>query len=200
MARDESPFLGPPGRTYYNGETIDINDLGGVNLEGKEYRIEDPSGSGEYQTLKIVRNVSGVTLYGKRLVRYKTGYYGRRVDGYTTTTGEAGYPIHDAYATNGVVNNDLMYIVVLGPVIVKNGTGVATTTVITEKDPLTALTAAASTGASTTDAGRVRTADFTGATAPLATAILGIPGRATNTAATSGVTNADITMSVTKFM
>ena len=197
MARDETPPF-PRGRTFYNGETIDTNDLGGVNLEGKEYKHEDTvNGTGLYVTLRVVRNVSGITLHPKRLVRYKTGFFGRRVDGYTTTTNEQGYPIDDAYV-NGIANNDLFYVIVEGPCKIKNGTTQATTSVVTEKDPLSGLTSAASTGASTTDAGRIRTVDTSGATTPLATGILSVVGRAMSAAATSGVTDTDILTYVSK--
>lgn len=198
MARDETPPF-PRGRTLMNGETIDTANLPGVNLEGKEYKHEDTiNGTGAYVTLRVVRNVSGITLIGKRLTRYKSGFYGQRVDGYTTTTNEHGYPIDDAYGNVGIANNDLFYQIVEGPCKIKNGTGVATTTVVTEKDPLAALTAAASTGASTTDAGRIRTVDFTGATQPLGNAALAIAGRAMSAAATSGVTDTDILTWVSK--
>lgn len=198
MARDEAPLF-PRGGTYHGGDTIDANDLGGTWLEGKEWLVEDTiNGTGAYVRLRCVRNVSGISLYPKRLVRYKDGYFGRRVDGYTTTTNEAGYPVDDAYGSTPIANNDLFWIVVDGPCKVVNGTTVATTTVVAERDPLSALTAAASTGASTTDAGRVRTVDMSGATAVLGNAILSIFGRAMSAAATSGVTNTDILSWVTK--
>ena len=40
MSRDENPPWSR-GETFYNGETIDTNDLGGTNLEGKEWVFED---------------------------------------------------------------------------------------------------------------------------------------------------------------
>lgn len=197
MARNENPPFAR-GRTFFNGETIDTSTTpyGGTNYEGKEYLIEDTIyGTGLYVTLRVVRNESGVTLYGKRLVKFQNGFVGQRVDGYTVSSSLGplgGYPVDEAYAANGVVNHDLFYIVTGGPCAVKNGTGVATTTVITAQDPLVALTAAASTGASTTDAGRIRTADFSGATSLLANNIHGIVGHAMTAAATSGNTNNDI--------
>jgi hypothetical protein len=198
MARDETPPF-QRGWTWYNGEVIDPANLGAPWLEGKEWRFEDSyNGTGLYVTCRCVRNVSGIKLFGSRLASYAAGFFGRRIAGYTVATNAAGYPIDEGHAQNGVVNNDLCYLVVEGPCKVLNGTTTATTTVIAEGDPITALTAAASTGASTSDAGRMRTADFTGATAPLAGGVLGVVGKAMSAAATSGVTNTALLVYVTK--
>jgi hypothetical protein len=204
MARDEAPPFAR-GRTYFNGETIDTSTTpyGGTNLEGKEYKFEDTVyGTGSYVTLRVLRNVSTITLYGSRLASYKTGYYGQRVDGYARTTAAKGVPIDDQYATNGVPVNDLFYGVVEGPCAIKNGITVATTTVISNAppDPVVALTAAASTAASTTDAGRIQTADFSGATTPLADNIRNTVGHAMSSAVTSGVTNTDILVYVCRII
>jgi hypothetical protein len=198
MARDETPPF-QRGWTWYNNEIIDPNNLGAPWLEGKEWKFEDTlNGTGLYVTCRVVRNVSGVKLYGSRLASYATGFFGRRIAGYTATTNAAGYPIDEAYAVNGVANNDLCYLVVEGPCKVLNGTTVSTTTVVAEGDPLSALTSAASTAASTTDAGRMRTADFSGATTPLAGGVLSVIGKAMSAAATSGVTNTAILCYITK--
>ena len=40
MARNENPPF-PLGETYYNGGTIDANNLGGVHLEGQVWEFDD---------------------------------------------------------------------------------------------------------------------------------------------------------------
>ena len=89
MARDETPLA--RGETYYNGETIDSNNLGGVNLEGKEFVFEvnapddyaatDPSG--RQVRVKVVRNRSGVNLKPARIAHFNPADpYECSVDGY----------------------------------------------------------------------------------------------------------------------
>src|SRR5690348_2512841 len=82
MARDEAPPF-QRGETFYNGGTIDPNDLGGVNLEGKEFEFEDDQrGTGHRIRVRVVRNVSAGPILPKRLVTFQAANFGRRVDGY----------------------------------------------------------------------------------------------------------------------
>jgi hypothetical protein len=196
MARDEAlPF--PYGRTYMNGETIDTNNLPGPNLLGKEYLIEDNYfGTGRYIKLRVVRNLAAAALLPKRLVSLKSGSNGTAVDGYTTTTSALGYPVDHKLPAAGVPVNDLFYIVVDGPTIVKNDIASGASTVLAAGDPLAALTAVTS---GSTTAGRVAKADFTGATAPLANAILGVLGRAIS-AVTTANTNNDVLVDINKYI
>lgn len=124
MARDEAaPFA--RGETYYNGGTIDSSNLGGSNLEGKEFVFEvnapdDPSGadpSGRPVRVRVVRNVSGQALKGGRISVYKAADpYECQVDGYAFAVGDRPAGVIDEFLPPaGVPNNDLFYIVVDGP-------------------------------------------------------------------------------------
>ena len=197
------PF--PRGKTWYTstGKAVPGSiDASTSWLEGLEVLVADTvNGTGIPITLRVVRNVSGVILYPKRLVTYQAGYHGRRADGYSCVTNAHGYPVDDAYGATGVANGDLFYVVVEGPCQIFTSTTAGTLNVITERDPLVSCTAAASTGATTTDEGRVSTAVLAGASTNLDTTILaairGIFGTAM-AAATTSQTNTSILAYVTK--
>lgn len=203
MARDENPpFL--RGQTYYNGLPINANDLGGTNYEGKEYEFEDldysvpgskPSRTNRLVRCRIVRNVSGMTLYPGQLVRFKksagvpiTG----QVDGLTSVTAEDFAGVVDEWLSpNGVPNNDLFFIVVAGPTAVLTPMEGANS-VFNVGDVVVAHTAVTS-GATT--AGRVVKQDLSGATANLANQIQNRVGVAMS-AATTGNTNSPLLVNV----
>jgi hypothetical protein len=204
MSRDENPPFSR-GETFYNGATIDTNDLGGTNLEGKEWVFEDydpttdTTRSNKYVRCRVVRNTSGINLLPKRIAAFELDTtnpdeYGRRVAGYTTTTSAEGYPIDEYLPAAGVVTNDLFYIVVEGPAVVLTslsdfGANITTGTWVN------AITAATS---QATTAGRVEDQDITGATNVLANAILNRIGRALS-AATTANTNTDVLIEVGKW-
>lgn len=174
MARVDSPPF-ERGQTWYNGGTIDSNNLGGLQHEGKEWVFEDidlynsaktgakPARTNRFVRCRVVRNVSGINLLPKRLVRFqKSGVnYGARVDGYTATTAERGYPVDEYLPAAGVVNNDLFWIVVDGPAMILMPIAPGDIANMTEGDPLVALTAATS---QATTAGRITNQTFTGST------------------------------------
>lgn len=196
MARNENlPF--EQGATFYNGGTIDSNNLGGTNLEGMEFVVEDFSPStgvvrtGMYRRLRIVRNVSGVALLPKMLVRFDTtaGKVGTRVIGYARTTAAEGYPVDEYLPTAGCPNNDLCYIVIEGPATVITQKAAGAPGVIGVNSWVVASTAAASTHSTT--AGRVEVQDLTGATALLADQVQNRVGRALS-AKTTANTDADL--------
>jgi hypothetical protein len=127
MARDEAPPF-ERGDTWYGGDTPDTADLGAANIIGKEWVFEDidPNNGTTFRTAgfvrcRAVRNVSGITLAGKRLVTFSTtaGEYGVAVNGYATITAAECYPL-DEYLTS-VVDDDVCWIVIEGPAVVKNG-------------------------------------------------------------------------------
>lgn len=205
MARDEAPPF-DRGQTYYQGGTIDSNDLGGVNLEGQEWEFEDldyssagaNAGSpgvpayrnpGRKVRVRCVRNVSGIALLPGRLVSYQlsAGQFGNRVDGYTTTTAApfAGV-VDDFLPAAGVPNNDVFFIVIHGPALVLDPLA-ALAAVLAIGDQVVAITAATS---GSTTAGRFQTQDLSGATSLLANQIINAVGRAMTartTANTGGV-------------
>lgn len=201
MARNENPPFAR-GETFYNGGTIDSADLGGVNLEGKEWVFEDVNPTtgvartGEYVRCRVVRNAAAIALLPKRLVAFENSgaEYGCRVDGYTTTTAAEGYPLDEYLPTAGLPIGDLGYIVVDGPAVVL--TSIADMAAdVTSGLKMVAITAATS-GATT--AGRMTPQVLTGATALLADQIQHRIGRAL-TAGVTTATNTDILVLVGKW-
>ena len=206
MARKENPPF-PRGETFYNGGTIDSNNLGGAQLEGHIWEFEDidlSSGAGGKKTRSnrrvvcmCVRNVSGIALLPKRLANLQTGgtdgrYMLGRADGYATTTAAMGYPIDEWLPAAGVPNNDLFWLVIDGPATVKSDLAGGANNVINVGTALVSLTAATS---QATTAGRVAPQDLTGATALLGNQLQNKVGFALS-AATTANTDADILVDV----
>lgn len=143
MAKHEDlPF--PIGTTYFDGQTADTTTVQAINLEGKEYELEDLFYLGNATSLtgftatkilrtaylkkvRIMRNVSGVALApGFLCVPSRTGTDGRyflgRTDGYANIGGPIPSITVPAYGidefiptTLNVPNNDLFYAVTDGP-------------------------------------------------------------------------------------
>lgn len=218
MARNENPPFGR-GETFYNGGTIDSNNLGGTQLEGKEFVFEDvqynvsgqvgakPNRTNRYVRCRIVRNVGAVALLPKQCVTFqKTALvYGARVDGEVRLDAERTYPIDEWLPAAGCPVNDLCYVVVEGPATVRTSLGADATNVFNVGDGVIALTAATS-GATT--AGRVQPqlnywagvanalTSIQSATVP--NSIMNLIGRALS-AATTANTNSDLLVEVGKW-
>lgn len=169
----------------------------GVEWEGREFDILDQdystsppkprafSNGTETKRVRVVRNVSGIALLPGFLASFKSGFYGKQVDGYTTTTAAEGYPIDEFLPSAGCPNNDLMYITVSGPASVMTSLGANGEDVFSAASVLVALTAATS---QATTAGRVSAQDLTGATANLGAQIqnrVGVAISASTTANTN---------------
>ncbi len=208
MSRHENPPFAR-GETFYNGGTIDSNNLGGVNLEGKIYEFEDddlynaglpgarPARSGRLVKCMIVRNVAAIALLPKRLVTLKktgTKYLGQ-IDGYVTTTADRCYPLDEFLPAAGVPINDLCYIVIEGPATVLTDLAGADNDNFAVGGVVVGLTAATS---GCTTAGRPAPQDLTGATALLGAQIQNRIGRALS-AKTTANTNADLLIDVGKW-
>jgi hypothetical protein len=171
MARDESaPFA--RGETFYNGSPIDSTNLGGANLEGKEFVFEpnsqdqgtgypaagDPAG--RPIRVKVVRNRSGGNLKSARVARFEANGgsaspYEGAVDGYCYQATDRPAGVVDEFLpAAGVPNLDLFYIVVEGPTQVTNTHASPTTFAVGD------IVITAASGASATDdlAGRVTNA------------------------------------------
>jgi hypothetical protein len=124
MSRDNTaPF--ERGSTFYNGATIDTNNLAGVELEGRTVIFEDKLWSatgikglrtGRNVVCRIVRNMSGITLFAKQLVQLDPTNPAR-VTGRTVTLFGEAYPIDEFVPATGVPNGDLFYIVIGGPAL-----------------------------------------------------------------------------------
>lgn len=196
MSRDDAPPFAR-GETYFNDPTAAANanndplGLGGVNLEGKEFVFEpdnnsstngvygvlapDPSGRGV--RVRVVRNVSGVNLKPCRLAHYKlSDPIETKVDGYTFALGDRLAGVIDEYLpAAGVPSNDLFYIVIDGPTLVKQAHSSPATLAI--GDSLVPIAGGASTA--TDDlGGRVGKQDLTGTAATLANNIINQVGYA----------------------
>lgn len=199
-----------PGQTLLSGNGRTISDSMAASLEGTVAHFEDmePSSGGPAKrrtnqtvTRVLVRNVSGFALAPKRLVRWKAGYEGRRVDGYTSSTAERVAGVVDEHLPDtGVPNNDLFWLTVEGNTLFKNSTAGDATNVINSGDFLVALTGASS-GA--TNAGRGRAWDGTVGTGEaedgtLTKYIHNTFGRALSSSTTAN-TNADILANVFTF-
>jgi hypothetical protein len=209
MAKREAPPF-PRGQTYYNGTTIDSNNLGGANLEGTLWEFEDidlneatpgvrSARTNRPVTCMIVRNAAAAALLPKRLVTMKatTGAtFVAQVDGYADTTAESpAWPVDEWLPAAGVPVGDLFYIVVDGPAMVLTALEADANNVFSVGTRVVALTGATS-GATTS--GRVRPQDLTGATALLGEQIQGRIGRAL-TAKTTANTGVDLLIDVTRW-
>lgn len=203
MARDENPPFGL-GETFYGTDgTIDSTDLGGVNLEGKEWVFEDvnpTSGahrSGRSKRCRIVRNVSGINLLPKRLVRFRASGtdYGTQVDGYTHIPSQEGYPVDEWLPAAGVRDDDLFWIVLEGPAVcILTRDAAADGAVVSVGGWVVAETAATSQSATT--AGHVEAKHTTAAaTDVLGDAVMNRVGRALS-AKTTADTGEDILIDV----
>lgn len=134
------------------------------DLEGftRTFEDRDPSSgvgikplrSNRAKICRLVRNVSGIALLPKRIVTYAAGYIGKRVDGYCRLDFVRCAGVVDEWLpTAGAPTDDLFWITVKGPTLIKTSLGADATAVINEGDQLVALTAATS---QATTAGRVQ--------------------------------------------
>lgn len=189
------------------GSTLDGTDSAGnlINTEheGKIFRIPDKRitsnkrRSNHPLTVMVVRNVSGITLYGKRIaVLKKDGgvLYGSRVDGYAAILADPhAVPIDDQLPSTGVANNDLFLVILHGHYTVLTdfaGAGFNGDIAVGA-----ALVAATFNGSTSSSAGRVSNVTLAGQTAGTASFNMArnILGTALS-ARTTGETHAELLM------
>ena len=203
---DSLPF--ELGKTYYGGNAqlaIDIanSTLKGAELLGVTFEKEDvdegdtttpfvkPYRSYCRRRLMAVRNLSGITLHRKRLVRLKVSGLSvvGTLDGYATNVDEPhAYPLDEFLSpTIGLPNGDIGYIVVYGPAMCLTDLAGGVLNVIADGDVLGALTGS-TTGATTS--GRVYTVN-TAASSNTGNALLNSIGWAMS-AKTTGQSNGDV--------
>lgn len=137
MARDENPpfargstfsnTYGPAVATGLPG-AVAITD--GQQYEGKQYKFEDVSPltplnfrSNRYVICRVVRNVAGFPLLPGRIGKLDLSGtilagFGARVQGYTASVNDKGFPIDEYLPAAGVQPNDLFYVVTEGPAAV----------------------------------------------------------------------------------
>jgi len=141
----------PRGETVYGPTaTIDTNDYVGVDNEGAEAKFPNVDANGVYRSMgflyaRLMRNVSGVTMYANRLVTHKADYRNRRFDGYSRTTAcEAAGVIDPMLPAGGIRNGDACWVFFKGPVQVYTGLALAAN--LAAGDLAYAITADNSTG------------------------------------------------------
>lgn len=197
---NELPF--PRGFTWYNGSAIDTTNtdesgnliLGGFNIEGKEFLVEDTVyNTGFYLKLRAVRNTGSVNLLPGQLVHLDvTGKkYGAQAAGHAAVTAEKSYPVDELLGAAGCPPNDLCYVVVEGPAkCLTSATG--PTANIAVGGVVFAQTASAT---ATSLAGYIDLQPATQATTTINNDIQNIVGRAMS-AATTGQTNTAVLVNV----
>lgn len=204
MSRDENPPF-QRGSTWYDGRTIDSNNLGGEQHLGKIWVWEDVdySSAGGQKSLRsnkrvvtmAVRNKAAAAILPKFLVTLQrtAGNYTGCVDGYATTTADDdAYPVDEFLPSAGCPVNDICWVVIEGPAVCVTDLAGGADNLIPVGTRLVALTAATS-GATT--AGRVKPQDLTGATALLGNEVMNRLGRALS-AKTTGQTNGDVLVDI----
>lgn len=211
MSRDNDA-LWERGGTYYAGQSINLSDLKGSELEGREIMFEDVVLSGipgalvprlknRHVCVRVFRNMSGVALLPKEVV-FADPAAQTRVIGRVNTNAKALPVLVDEFLpTAGVPAGDLFYGVVRGPALAKTpvaGSAIPAGSLVVGATGSGATTAAAAT---TNECGRVAIRSFTAPTniasaATLADELfLGAVGTAV-TARTVGETNSDILIDV----
>jgi hypothetical protein len=172
--RAVAPFA--RGTTFFKGKTVDSSDLPGPSIMGQVHVFQDTDPSDETKKRSngdvvavAVRNVSGVALLPKTLVQYKTDAIGKEVDGNANSYSQlvAGV-VDDHLPTAGCPDDDICWVIVKGPCIVKSAY-IAMGKAVALNDPVHAHTAAASTAGATESGRFTRNADAaaTGASALL---------------------------------
>jgi len=189
------------GKTLLSGNGRTLAATGQSNaVEGAEKYFDDvtPSTTPGVKTKRsnrqvlcqLVRNVSGTTLYSKRLVKWKTGYEGKQVDGYTCLDHESAAGVVDEHLpATGVPNYDLFWIAKQGPTLILTSNEGDAQNVWAAGQPFTALTAATSQGSTT--AGRPQPFAATSTVTSIMTIAFNRLGRAMS-AKTTANTSADL--------
>jgi hypothetical protein len=186
------------GKTYLSGAgrvlaTPYGNESG---LEGTQMLFDDAlpatdggmttPRSGVKKTCMLVRNVSGISLERRRIVKWQSGFRNRRVDGYCAIDFEevAGV-VDEAAPSSGIPNHDLFWLELRGPCLVKPPLAASALNVVAVGQPLVALTAATS---QATTAGRFQPYAATTGTTQGMSAMLNYIGIAMSAATTANTT------------
>ncbi len=111
------------GTFYGPSQTIDTDDYAGITLEGSERPCKDydPSDltklrSGRTREARLMRNVSGVTVYAGMAVSGLSGSETKRFDGFTAATAAAcAGVIVDCLDSSGCRSGDMCWVITSGP-------------------------------------------------------------------------------------
>ena len=197
-----SPRHGLPrlGQTYYKGGSGPATPVEAAALEGYTAVFKDTTAAGAVgsdtqrsakdRVMMLVKNNSGIALLPKMLVKWDTAYIGKRVNGYAHVDYalDVAGVIDEHLPAAGCADDDLCWICVQGPTLVKNGREHdSTDTAIALNDRIAALTAATS---QATTSGRIRTivldATSTGLNDVSSKIVLGVIGRALSAKTSQG--------------
>lgn len=208
MSRNQSQVVERGQTLYGTTDPIDTNNLAGGNLLGSTKDFEDkdwgsfesakPNRSARQVRVMLVRNMSGITLYGKRLVSINPRTF--EITGYSITTAQKCYPLDEFLPTGGVRHGDVCWVVVSGPAIVKTMMASQTADIAAGDLIVAATHNAASTAAGTTGVpGRPDSISITALTTPAQG--LAVIRHAANhftalSGATTGQTNTDLLIDV----
>ena len=178
----------------------------GADILGIEKWMDDitPNQYGNVETYRtyrrkrcrLVRNVSGVSLPGKCLVRFKDATMGTQIDGLTHTKGQGYYAVLDEHLTT-LRDKDIGWVTLEGPTLVLTHTAGNASNVIAVGDKVIAATAATSQNTST--GGRVEVFSIDASTQVNQTANLNGLANAVGiamTAMTTGQTNSNLLVDV----
>jgi len=162
------------------GQTLGVSSTDdGTGWVGtvKQFPDVDPTTgqvrSNRTKTCVAVRNSSGVTLYGKRMVKFVTGSY-TAVDEYTRLTNDIPAGITDEHLSSaGVAANDIFWVTVDGPSEMTADEAVAVGSL------LVANTAAAGGATDASTGGKAVTATGTEAAAALGLVAVAVSSAAT---------------------
>lgn len=95
--------------------------------------------------MMLVRNASGIALASKAVVTWASGYRNKRVAGYCTVDhAEVAGVVDEFIGSSGVPINDLFWLAVKGPALVRKSNAANVECLVNEGDILTSLTAATS--------------------------------------------------------
>lgn len=140
------------GKTALSNLGTTLSSTDAANLLGRVVTFPDNDWTANPATTRsehlvhclIVRNTSGGPLYPKMLAQVSPTF---AAAGYTASTGGEGYPIDEFLPASGVPANDLFYVVINGPAKCLLDIAATNGNLIAIGDWISALTAAASTGA-----------------------------------------------------
>lgn len=188
MGRDEAPFL-ERGETWYNGRTIDANDLGGESILGREWDFEnyDPATgvtrSGTRVRVRACRNLSGGVLYGKQFVKFAAGDPTGIVA--ATDATDQAFVLDEYLPEGGLADDDIGLVVIKGHSVVQSPHTAVATTVVALGDWVIPIAAS-----------RYGKADFNLATVPLADVVNNKAARALSAIAASTSIDTDLPVMV----
>lgn len=191
MSRENAPLL---GRGEYDSAGAYSSKVGAeVMFEDIDYSAST-SGvrtrlTGHRVRCRLVKNSSGIALLPGRVAVFKAGTSQTEVDGMVATTGKSPAGVIDEYLPSaGVPDGSYFWLVMEGPCSPLTSLAGDATNVITEGNPVVALTAATS---QATTAGRVAEISTFAASTHLGSELLGVLGRALSSR-TTAQTNAAV--------